>query len=98
MAEIPTMSADEAYDLYWHLPGTADPSQLAIITALGDHAWAMRQADDEGKPKPRWLPMPESPPEQLPPDVLRKPKAKPFCKPLNEPCGGSQFFLSGLKS
>lgn len=97
MAEIPTMSAEEAYDLYWHLPGTADPAQRAIITALGDHAWAMRQAEDAGKPKPQWLPMPEAPVAAPVTQAPKKPKFSAQKPAREEPVGGSQFFLAGLK-
>jgi hypothetical protein len=92
------MSAEEAYDLYWHLPGTSDPAQLSIITALGDHAWKMRQEEDAGKPKPQYLPMPEQfleKPQDLRPKFKR---SKVPSKPQTEAVSGAQFFLSGLRS
>ena len=43
------MESTEAYDLYWNLPAPANAEQLAIIRALGDKAWQMRQEEEKGR-------------------------------------------------
>lgn len=95
-AEIETMESTEAYDLYYGLEAPANPEQLAIIRALGDQAWKMRQEEDAGKPKPSYLPMPERI-ETPAPAPLPAFKRKPKPAPKEEVRGGSQFFLSALK-
>ncbi len=103
LAEISSMDAVEAYDLYWGLPGAETAHELQVIRALGDHAWTMRQQEDAGKPKRQFLPMPEVPAEPVPAAVLRpsKPRVKTAPKPApqtdEEPRGGALFFLAGLK-
>lgn len=100
-AEIETMESTEAYDLYYNLPAPADAHQLAIIRALGDKAWQMRQEEDFGKAKRTYLPMPQPVPVEaakapLPPKP--KPVQKPKPAPKEESAGGALFFLAGLKS
>jgi hypothetical protein len=100
-AEIETMESTESYDLYWNLPAPADADQIAIIRALGDQGWKMRQEEDAGKAKRTFLPMPEKAPEiiaaaPLPPRPKFKPRPKPAAQ--EERPGGASFFLAGLKS
>jgi hypothetical protein len=94
-AEIEAMESTEAYDLYWHLPAPSDAGRLAIIRALGDQAWKMRQEEDGPAPKRAFLPMPERPPEVpvLPP----KRRFKPAPKPAQKDTSGAQFFLNALR-
>lgn len=101
-AEIPTMSAEEAYDLYYGLPAPQGPDQLRLIRALGDHAWQQRQQDEAGMAKPIHLPMPEkaAAAEDAPaPLPTKRPKFKlPAPAPAAaEDSGGSLFFLQALK-
>ncbi len=99
-AEIESMESTEAYDLYWHLPAPANADQLALIRALGDKAWQMRQEEDFGKAKPTYLPMPEKAPvEEMPSPLPPRPKFKLKTKPAahEERPGGATFFLAGLK-
>jgi hypothetical protein len=99
-AEIETMESTEAYDLYWNLPATTGDEQIAIIRALGDKAWAMRQEEDAGKAKRTFLPMPEKAPDQAAP---MPPKRPPFYAPKKKPVAheerpsGASIFLAGLK-
>jgi hypothetical protein len=97
--EIESMESTEAYDLYYNLPAPAGGDQIAIIRALGDKAWAMRQEEDEGKAKRTFLPMPEKATEQAPPMPPKRPVFKPKPKPVahEERPGGASFFLAGLK-
>lgn len=100
-AEIASMESTEAYDLYWHLPAATDPAKRAIIDALGNQAWKMRQEEDSGKAKRTYLPMPQPVPVEaktapLPPRP--KFKTKPTPAPKEESAGGALFFLAGIKS
>ena len=96
--EIEHMTSTEAYELYYGLPAPAHADQLAIIRALGDKAWQMRQEEDSGKAKRSYLPMPEKAPEIVATEPLPS-KPKPAPKPKAEPKreGGASFFLAGLK-
>lgn len=98
--EIESMESTEAYDLYWNLPAPANADQIALIRALGDKAWQMRQEEDHGKAKRTYLPMPEKAPVEavkapLPPRPQFKHKPKPMTH--EERPGGASFFLAGLK-
>ena len=98
-AEIPTMTAEEAYDLYYGLPAPQDGAQLATLRALGDHAWKQRQQDEAGMIKPVHLPMPEKIPAEAAPAPLPKPKKfkRPAAPAKAADAGGSLFFLQALK-
>lgn len=96
-AEIETMESTEAYDLYWNLPPATTAEQIAIIRALGDQAWKMRQEEDGTKAKRTYLPMPERVETPSPaPKPVAAPKPKPAA-PKEEERGGSLFFLAALK-
>lgn len=95
-AEIETMESTEAYDLYYNLPAPADAHQRAIIRALGDKGWQMRQEEDAGKAKRTFLPMPEPVPVTTP-KPAPKPKFQPKPKAPEEAAGGALFFLAGIK-
>jgi hypothetical protein len=97
--EIESMESTEAYDLYWNLPAPTGDEQIALIRALGDKAWAMRQEEEAGKAKRTFLPMPEKAPEQAVPLPLKRPffKAKPKPVAHEERPGGASIFLAGLK-
>jgi len=92
-----SLESTEAYDLYYNLPAPADAHQLAIIRALGDKAWQMRQEEDFGKAKRTYLPMPETVAVTTP-KPAPKPKFQPKPKAQEEAVGGSLFFLAGIKS
>lgn len=100
--EIEHMTSAEAYDLYYGLPAPSGSEHLALIRALGDHAWMMRQEEEAGKPQRQILPMPEKAPEtasaEAPPKVPAKPKFKRPQPAREEAAGGAQFFLAGIKS
>lgn len=99
--DIEAMESTEAYDLYYHLPAPADAEQLAIIRALGDKGWQMRQEEDAGKVKRTFLPMPErSPAPAAQAAPAARPKFKAKARPSAAPAstGGASFFLAGLKA
>lgn len=98
--DIDAMESTEAYDLYYHLPAPADAEQLALIRALGDKGWAMRQEEDGAKAKRTFLPMPEKAAEApiLPSKPKFKPAPKAAAKPAQKDASGAQFFLSALRS
>jgi hypothetical protein len=98
-AEIDAMESTEAYDLYWNLPAPENDDQLAIIRALGDKGWEMRQEEDSGKVKRTFLPMPEKVPAEA--AVTASParpifKRKPKPAPKEDGAGGAMFFLAGI--
>jgi hypothetical protein len=96
-AEIETMESTEAYDLYWNLPAPANAEQLAIIRALGDKAWQMRQEEEKGRAKRTFLPMPEKMPlEEAKVPLPERPKFKAKPKPAAKQEGGASFFLASL--
>lgn len=97
-AEIETMESTEAYDLYYNLPAPADAHQRAIIRALGDKGWQMRQEEDAGKAKRTFLPMPEKAPEIVAAEPLPpKPKQAPKPKAAPKQESGASFFLAALR-
>jgi len=100
-ADIEGMESTQAYKLVNDLPPARNAEQIAIIRALGDRAWKMRQEEEKGRAKRTFLPMPEKAPEivaaePLPPRPKFKPKPKPAAQ--EERPGGASFFLAGLKS
>lgn len=98
--DISAMESTEAYDLYYNLPAPENADQLALIRALGDKAWQMRQEEDAGKAKRTFLPMPEKAPvEEVKSPLPPRPKFKLKPKPVahEERPGGASFFLAGLK-
>ncbi len=106
-AEIEAMESTQAYGLYYGLPAPMNAHQIEIIRALGDQAWKMRQEEDAGKAKPKYLPMPAPAPVEVPPEAPAQPppppapveKKKPQpAAPKEEERGGSLFFLAALKS
>lgn len=105
LEQIAEMESTEAYKHYWYLPPATTPAKRAIIDALGDHAWKMRQEEDAGKPKRTYLPMPAAPveappaaPVEAPPPPAPVAKKKPQpAAPKEEELGGSLFFLAALK-
>lgn len=98
-AEIEAMESTQAYGLYYGLPAPVNAEQIAIIRALGDHAWKMRQEEDAGKAKPKYLPMPAPAPVEVPPEapaLVAQKKPQPAA-PKEEERGGSLFFLAALQ-
>lgn len=95
--EIDSMESTEAYDLYYNLPAPENADQLALIRALGDKAWQMRQEEDAGKAKRTFLPVPEKAPMQAEPLPAKRPFFKPKPVAHEERPGGASFFLAGLK-
>lgn len=97
-ADIEGMESTQAYKLVETLPAARNAEQIAIIRALGDQAWKMRQEEEKGRAKRTFLPMPEKVPEIVAAEPL-PPKPKPAPKPKAAPKqeGGASFFLAGLK-
>jgi hypothetical protein len=100
MHEIDTMDLEESADLYNSLPAPKNAAEIAIVTAVGDRAHALRIVARAGEVKRKLIfTTPKEPEgeEAAAPVITKRPKWKTAPKPAEAETGGALFFMQGLK-